>query len=189
MVDTATTTQTLITLGQGEPAAAEDLMPIVYDELRELARRFMASERADHTLHATDLVHEAYLKLIDQTRVDWKGRAHFRAVAAGIMRRLLVDHARQRSAAKRGGGMTRVTLTDAEGTLGTSEADPNTLLALDQALNELDQLKPRHRQIIEMRFFGGLSVDETAHVLGVSPQTVRVDWYTARAWLRQRLSR
>lgn len=186
MAVSAQTTQILIDLSNGEPSAAGRLLPLIYDELRALAGRYMEQERADHTLQATALVHEAYLKLIDQSRVDWKNRAHFFAVAAEMIRRVLVDHARGHLAAKRGGTAQRITLSDAT---GSPEENPIELLDLNEALDELGTLNERHRRVIELRFFGGLSVEESAHVLEVSPQTVRLDWRMARAWLRQRLER
>ena len=186
MAVSAQTTQILIDLSNGEPSAADRLLPLVYDELRALAEQYMEQERADHTLQATGLVHEAYLKLIDQSRVDWKNRAHFFAVAAEMIRRVLVDHARGHLAAKRGGAAQRITLSDAT---DSPEADPIDLLDLNEALDELGVLNERHRRVVELRFFGGLSVEESAHVLEVSPQTVRLDWRMARGWLRQRLER
>jgi len=186
MSSSADTTQILIDLSQGERSAADRLMPLVYDELRGLAQRCMLQERADHTLQATALVHEAYLRLIDQTRVSWQGRAHFFAVASEMIRRVLVDHARRHLTAKRGGWAPRIALSDAPEPAETHEID---LLDLDTALEELGRLNDRHRRVVELRFFGGLSVDETAHVLEVSPQTAGTDWRMARAWLRQRLDR
>jgi RNA polymerase sigma factor (TIGR02999 family) len=186
MGEVADTTQILVDLGHGDRAAAKRLMPLVYDELRGLARRYMELERPDHTLQPTALVHEAYLRLIDQSRVDWKGRSHFLAVAAEMIRRVLVDHARHHHAAKRGGTAGKVSLTDS---VGASEDPDIDLMALDEVLEELGRLNERHGTVVELRFFGGLSVDETAHVLEVSPQTVRSDWRMARAWLRQRLGR
>jgi RNA polymerase sigma-70 factor (ECF subfamily) len=182
----AHTTQILIDLGAGDRSAAKRLMPLVYDELRSLAERYMRQERSDHTLQATALVHEAYIRLIDQSRVDWKNRAHFFSVAAEMIRRILVDHARQHHATRRGGGAHKVSLVDPVGATEDSDID---LLALDEVLEELGKLQDRHRRVVELRFFGGLSVEETAHVLDVSPQTVRSDWRMARAWLRQRLDR
>ncbi len=186
MAVSAQTTQILIELSNGEPAAAGRLLPLIYDELRTLAGRYMEQERADHTLQATGLVHEAYLKLIDQSRVDWKNRAHFFAVAAEMIRRVLVDHARGHLAAKRGGAAQRITLSDAT---DSPQENPIELLDLDEALDELGTLNERHLRVIELRFFGGLSVEESAHVLEVSPQPVRLDWRVARGWLRQRLER
>jgi len=186
MAPAADTTQILIDLGNGDRSAANRLMPLVYDELHGLAGRFMRREPPGHTLQTTALVHEAYLRLIDQSRVDWKGRAHFFAVAAEMIRRVLIDHARQRRTAKRGGSAHRVTLTDS---IGACEQEQVDLLALDEALNELSALNERHGKVVELRFFGGLSIDETAHILDVSPQTVRSDWRMARAWLREFLDR
>ncbi len=180
------TTQILVDLGNGDRSAAKRLMPLVYDELRGLAARYMQQERAEHTLQATAIVHEAYLRLIDQSRVDWKGRAHFFAVAAEMIRRVLVDHAREHDAAKRGGGARKVSLTDSVGALERPDIE---LLCLDAALDELGRLKERHRKVVELRFFGGLNIEETAQVLEVSPQTVRSDWRVAQAWLRQHLDR
>jgi RNA polymerase sigma factor (TIGR02999 family) len=186
MGEPAETTQILVDLGKGDRAAARRLMPLVYDELRELADRYMQRERPGHTLQATALVHEAYLKLIDQSRVDWKGRAHFLAVAAEMIRRVLVDHARKHHAAKRGGVARNVSLTDSVG----AQEDPGIdVMALDELLQELGRLNERHRRVVELRFFGGLNIDETAHVLEVSPRTVRSDWRVARVWLRRRLER
>ncbi len=186
MAQAATTTQILIDLGNGDRSAANRLMPLVYDELRGLAARYMQREPPGHTLQTTALVHEAYLRLIDQSRVDWKGRAHFFAVAAEMIRRVLIDHARKRRAAKRGGLAHQITLTDS---IGACEQEQVDLLALDEALNELSALNERHRKVVELRFFAGLSIDETAHILDVSPQTVRSDWRMARAWLREFLDR
>jgi RNA polymerase sigma factor (TIGR02999 family) len=182
----ADTTKILVDLGKGDRSAAKRLTPLVYDELRGLAARYMQQERADHTLQATALVHEAYIRLIDQSRVDWKNRAHFFSVAAEMIRRVLVDHARQHHAAKRGGDARKVRLTDSDGALEDPDVD---LMALDEVLDELRRLNERHGRVVELRFFGGLSVEDTAHVLEVSPQTVRSDWRMARAWLRERLER
>ena len=171
-----------------ERADAEELFPLVYDELRRLAGFYMARERPGHTLQPTALVHEAYMRLVDQTRTGFKGRTHFLAVGAQVMRRLLVDHARKRGAAKRGLGWRRVTLgldndpSRLEG-LGSEE-----LLNLDAALHRLAELDEREARIVTLRFFGGLSVEEVAEAVGVSARTVESDWRHARAWLRVELS-
>jgi RNA polymerase sigma-70 factor, ECF subfamily len=180
-------TKLLITLKDGDRAsAAAKLMPLVYDEFRALAARHLRRERADHTLQPTALVHEAYLRLIDQTRVDWQGRTHFFAVGAQAIRRILVDHARQRKRQKRGGGAGRVVL-DESVALAPQRAEE--ILALDEALSRLGQLDSRQAQVVEMRFFAGMSVDEVAGVLGVSKRTIEGDWTMARAWLMRELSR
>jgi RNA polymerase sigma-70 factor, ECF subfamily len=177
-------TQVLLDMSHGDAQAANRLLPLVYDELRATAARMLASERPGHTLPPTALVHEAYVRMIDQTRTDWANRAHFCGVAAGIIRRILVDHARARLTAKRGGDRERLDVTDMEAPGPASSLD---LLSLDEQLEQLEKLHPRHRQVIELRFFGGLSVEETARVLGVSPETVKLDWRAARAWLQSRL--
>jgi RNA polymerase sigma-70 factor (ECF subfamily) len=180
-------TKLLITLKDGDRAsAAAKLMPLVYDEFRALAARHLRRERADHTLQPTALVHEAYLRLIDQTRVDWQGRTHFFAVGAQAIRRILVDHARQRKRQKRGGGAGRVTLDDS---VALAPQRAEEILALDEALSKLGQLDSRQAQVVEMRFFAGMSVDEVAGVLGVSKRTIEGDWTMARAWLMRELSR
>jgi RNA polymerase sigma-70 factor, ECF subfamily len=179
-------TQLLAHLSDGDEAAAAKLMPLVYDELRSLAARHLRSERPNHTLQPTALVHEAYLKLIDQTRVDWQGRTHFFAVGAKIIRRILVDHARQHKRFKRGGGAARVTLDDA---VALAPQREEQILALDEAMEKLAKLDARQAQVVEMRFFGGLSVKEVAAQLGVSTRTVEGDWTMARAWLLRELSR
>jgi RNA polymerase sigma factor (TIGR02999 family) len=178
-------TQLVLEAVSGDSRSVERMAPLLYDELRKLAAAYMRRERADHTLQPTALAHEAYVRLIDQSRVDWRGRAHFLAVASQVMRRILVDHARRHLAAKRGGGRRRLTLTT---TAGGGEGDRAVdLLALDESLEALERLQPRHRQVVEMRFFGGLDNEAIALVLGVTPQTVRSDWRMARAWLRQAL--
>ncbi len=177
---------TLLGLTRGEEAAADQLMPVVYDKLRALAEQFMRRERRDHTLQATALLNEAYLRLFDQSRVDWRGKAHFVALAAEMMRRILVDHARRHAAAKRGGGRDRVPL---EETLAVPEARRHVdLIALDDALKELQKLSPRQARVVELRYFGGLSVKEAAYALDISERTVENDWSVARAWLRQKMS-
>jgi RNA polymerase sigma factor (TIGR02999 family) len=180
-------TQLLISLKDGDRAsAAEKLMPLVYDEFRALAARHLRHERANHTLQPTALVHEAYLKLIDQTRVDWQGRTHFFAVGAQAIRRILVDHARQHKRLKRGAGAERVALDDA---VALAPQRAEEVLALDEALEKLAKLDSRQAQVVEMRFFAGMSVEEVAGVLGVSKRTVEGDWTMARAWLMRELTR
>jgi RNA polymerase sigma-70 factor, ECF subfamily len=177
-------TQLLLAWGEGEDAALEALTPIVYDELRRLARRSLAGERAG-TLQATALVHEAFIRLVDVRRVRWQNRAHFYAVAARLMRRVLVDLARTRLAQKRGGRAKKVTLD--EGLL-VSDGHSRQVVAIDDALHELARVDARKAQVVELRFFGGLSVDESAEVLKVSPETVMRDWKMAKAWLLRELS-
>jgi RNA polymerase sigma-70 factor (ECF subfamily) len=179
-------TQILQGLRHGDPDAPGRLMPFVYDELRRLADHYLRQERPNHTLQPTALVHEAYLRLIDQTRVDWQNRAHFFGVAAQLMRRILVDHARRHRASKRGGYEQKVTLDEA---LDYSQPRDVDLLALDDALNALAEFDERQSRIVELRFFGGLTIEETAEALGVSPATVKVDWSMAKAWLRQQIER
>lgn len=168
----------------GDEEALERLLPLVYDDLRRIADRRLAGERAGHTLQATALVHEAYLRLVDHDRIQWQGRAHFLALAATTMRRILVDHARKQRAAKRGGDA--VTLTLDEDLAGGREPEVD-LVALDQALERLAAEEPRQARVVELRFFGGLTVRETAEVLDVSPATVKLDWSVARAWLFREL--
>jgi RNA polymerase sigma factor (TIGR02999 family) len=159
-------------------------MPLVYDELRRLAASYLRAERPDHTLQPTALVHEAYLRLVDQT-TDWRNRAHFFGIAAQMMRRILVDHARRRQASKRDPERLRVTAGVAE--VAASRNDAPDLLALDSALDALEHLDPRQAKIVELRFFAGLSVEETAEVANVSTATVKREWRTARAWLRREI--
>jgi len=173
----------------GSPAKAEELMALVYDELRRLAARFLGGERKDHTLQPTALVHEAYLRLVDQTRVDWRGRTHFIAIGARMMRRLLIDHARRRGSAKRGDGWQRVTLAEPAAGAGGSDLDPSRMLDLHEALERLSAFDERQARVVELRFFGGLTTGEIAEALGVSTRTVEGDWTHARAWLRRELSR
>jgi RNA polymerase sigma factor (TIGR02999 family) len=174
------TTQLLRAWAGGDRGALEQLTPRVYNELRRIAGRCMQNERPGRTIQTTALVHEAYLKLIDVTNVDWQHRAHFFAVSATIMRRILLDRARRRITAKRGGAAPRVQLDELPD-LGSGRA--RELIALDDGLNALAEVDPRKARVIEMRFFGGLSVEETAEVLKVSPDTVLRDWRMARAWL------
>jgi RNA polymerase sigma factor (TIGR02999 family) len=176
----------------GDAAALDRLTPLVYDELRDLAHRYMRHERAGHTLQTTALVNEAYLRLVDVKGIDWQDRVHFRAVSARIMRRILVNAARARASAKRGGQMERVnhsTAVDFDQLPAANSDRAAELLALDDALSKLTQMDPRRGQVIELRFFGGLTVEETAGVLKISPQSVMRDWKLARAWLSRELRR
>jgi RNA polymerase sigma factor (TIGR02999 family) len=169
----------------GDEAARDQLMPLIYEELRRRAANHLRRERREHTLQPTALVHEAYLRLVQQD-VAWKNRAHFFGLASEMMRRILVDHARGRKADKRAGGWTRVELDDAVALSAQREID---LVLLDQALGELTALDPRHGRIVELRFFGGLTLEQTAEVLRLSPATVKRDWTLARAWLFRRLKK
>jgi RNA polymerase sigma factor (TIGR02999 family) len=177
-------TQLLVAWSDGDEAALEMLTPLVYEELHRLAHRYMNQERVGHTLQTSALVNEAYLRLIDWKAVHWQNRAHFFGVAAQLMRRILVDFARTRRYAKRGGGALAVTLSDAV----VSDEKGADIVALDEALVSLAELDARQSQVVELRFFGGLTVEETAEVLKVSPGTVRRDWSLARAWLHRELS-
>ena len=172
-------TALLLDWSNGDAAAYDRLVPIIYDELHRLAHRYMSRERPGHTLQTTALVDEAYLRLINQ-KVHWQNRTHFFAIAAQLMRRVLVDHARNRRYQKRGGDPRKVTLGEAMSMARDRSAE---LVALDDALKELARFDERKAQVVELRFFGGLSVEETANVLGVSVNTVKRDWTTARAWL------
>jgi RNA polymerase sigma factor (TIGR02999 family) len=176
-------TRLLIAMQHGRPEAAPELLNLVYDELRRLAASYMRRERPDHTLQATALVHEAYLKLAGQD-ATWQNRAHFFAVAAQAMRRILVDHARAKKAEKRAGGHVKVSLDEA---LLVSIPNPGKLLSLDDALTELAEFDVRLAQVVELRFFAGLSVQETAEVLGCAARTVNRDWRAAQAWLRRKM--
>jgi RNA polymerase sigma-70 factor, ECF subfamily len=177
-------TKLLNELRSGKREAEEKLIPIVYKELRRLAAHYLRAERTDHTLQPTALVHEAYLRLTIIKEVDWQGRSHFFATAAGVMRRILVDHARRRNADKREGFRNAIALDEATVFNQTGTSD---LLALDAALDKLATLQSRQSKIVELRFFGGLSEEETAAVLGVSARTVKRDWRIARAWLHNEL--
>jgi RNA polymerase sigma factor (TIGR02999 family) len=178
-------TQMLIAWGSGDHEALERLMPVVYMELRRQAARHLRRERAGHSLQTTDLIHEAYLRLIDQKSVQWQNRAHFFAVAAKMMRRILVDHARRRHRAKRGGSGITVPLDEEQ--LLVAEKSEVDLLALDEALTRLAAMDARQSQIVELRFFSGLSIEETAEVIGVSRTTVKDDLNIAKAWLRREM--
>jgi RNA polymerase sigma-70 factor (ECF subfamily) len=173
----------------GDQAALDLLTPLVYEELRQLARRYMRRERQGHSLQTTALVHEAYVRLVDYERMQWQDRAHFFAVSAQLMRRILVEHARRRNL-KRGRGLERVTFDEAmlDKTMLVGAGKPADLVALDDAMNALARLDARKVQVVEMRFFGGLSVEETAEVLKVSAVTVKRDWSTAKLWLYRELA-
>jgi RNA polymerase sigma factor (TIGR02999 family) len=179
-------TDLLLAWGEGDESALQRLMPLVQEELHRLARREMRGERPGHTLQTTALVNEAYLRLIDAHRVRWQDRAHFFALSARIMRRILVDHARSRNFIKRGGGTRHVSLDEA---LIVSQERGADLVALDDALQALAAVDARKSQVVEMRFFGGLSVEETAEALRVSPETVMRDWHLAKVWLLRELRR
>lgn len=179
-------TQLLIDWSNGDTGALDKLVPLVHEELRKLAHHYMSHERADHTLQTSALVNEAYLRLVDQQHVRWENRAHFFGVAAQAMRQILVEYARQRGATKRGGGALRIEFDEA----AVLAKEPATdLIALDEALKELTALDERKARVVELRFFGGLSVEETAEVLSVHPNTVLRDWSMAKAWLRRELTR
>jgi len=185
MASTATITQLLIRWSEGDKAALEELAPQVYSELRRLAKYYLRQERPDHTLQASDLVHEAYLRLVKEEEMDWQNRAHFFGIAAVRMRHILVEHARSRQAGKRGGGEYRLSLSAANGL--AEEQDVN-LLALDEALRRLEELDTQKTRIVELRYFGGMTIEETAEVLKLSPATIKRDWSMARAWLRSEIS-
>jgi RNA polymerase sigma factor (TIGR02999 family) len=178
-------TELLIRWSEGNTAARDELIPLVYEELRRLARRFLAGQRSNHSLQSTALVHEAYLRLVDCSSVHWQTRAQFFGLAAQLMRQILVDHARTRNAAKRKGNHLTLTLDQAAALPKKPQID---LIALDDALNELAALDARQSKIVELRFFGGLSIEDTSYVLGISPKTVKREWATARTWLYQEIS-
>src|SRR4051812_19211842 len=173
-------TQLLIDWSRGDQAALDSLMPLVYQELRRLAHCFMRRERVGHTLQTTALINEAYLRLVEQQHVQWKNRAHFFAISAQLMRRILVDHARSHLYAKRGGGAHKVSL---EGAAVVAQEQAADLIALDDALGSLAAIDERKSRVVELRFFGGLSVEETAEALKISPRTVMREWSMAKAWL------
>jgi RNA polymerase sigma factor (TIGR02999 family) len=178
------TTQILRDLSGGNREALNQLIPIVYRELRRLAKHYLRNERPDHTLQATALVHEAFLRLIDQTSVQWQDRAHFIGISAHLMREILINHAVARKRLKRGGGQYKVSVEEAGAWLSEPEVD---LIVLNDALNELAAIDPRQSQIVELRFFGGLSVEETAEALTLSTATVKREWRLAKAWLHSRI--
>jgi len=184
-VQPAEVTELLRRWSGGDVAARESLVPLVYDELRRLARYYLASQRSDHTLQSTAIVHEAYLRLAGRDNVHWENRRHFFAVAAQLMRRILVDHARKRNAAKRGGAQLTLLVDEAVEPSSQRELD---LVALDDALKALAELDERQSRIVELRFFGGLSIEDTSRLLEISPATVKREWSTARAWLYEEIS-
>ena len=186
MSDRTSVTALLQAWRAGDEQALAAMMPIVHEELRKLARRSMAGERPDHTLQVTALVNEAYLRLVDLKRIQWQDRAHFFAMSARLMRRILVDHARARRYNKRGGGVRPVSLDEALHVAANAERD---LVALDEALAALAATDERKARVVELRFFGGLSVDEVGSVLHISPETVGRDWRLAKAWLAREIGR
>jgi RNA polymerase sigma factor (TIGR02999 family) len=178
-------TKLLADVNAGQPSALEDLMHMVYAQLRQLAERFLRGERDDHTLQPTALVHEAFLKLTGHTNLDWKDRQHFFRTAAQAMRRILVDYARSHKAQKRGGDRQKLTLED----VGTASTDDHAqIVAVDAALQRLQSLDPRQSQIVELRFFGGLTISEAAEVMNLSPATIKREWTLARAWLHREVT-
>jgi len=178
-------TQLLIDLSGGDTAALEKLTPLIYDELHRLAHRFLRRERGGHTLQTTALVNEAYLRLVDQRNLRWQNRAHFFGIAAQLMRRILIDYARRRQYAKRGGGAPHVSLDEAA---VLSEERATDLIALDEALEGLASIDPQQSRVVELRFFGGLTIEETAEVLKLSHDMVKREWSTAKAWLYREMS-
>jgi RNA polymerase sigma factor (TIGR02999 family) len=177
-------TRLLIAWRNGEENALDDLMPLVHRELKRIARNFMRRQRAGNTLQTTALVNEAFMRLVDADKINWQDRSHFFAMSARLMRRVLVDSARRRNSDKRGGDRVQVTLSDA---MKSSDKDEADVIALDDALGRLAELNQRHCQIVELRYFGGLTEDEIADTLCISPRTVRRDWNLARAWLYREL--
>lgn len=178
-------TQLLLAWNEGDPAALDQLMPIVYDELHQVARRYLRQERASANLQTTVLVHEVYLRLVNVRQVEWRNRAHFYAISARLIRQILVDFARQRGYKKRGGGIQHVVFDESR--IGGERPDDD-LAALDEALQALAEVDPRKSQVVELRFFGGLTEKEIGEVLEVSPETVKRDWRFAKSWLRWYLS-
>ena len=178
-------TELLVAWGNGDKAALDELMPVVYDELRRLARSYLSRERPGHTLQTTALVHEAYLRLVDQRSVNWQNRAQFFGIAAQMMRRILINHAKDRQAKKRQADAPKVSLDEAVSFFEEREVD---LMALDEALDGLAVLDQQQTQIVELRFFGGLTIEEVAEVLGISPATIKREWDSAKLWLRRELS-
>lgn len=179
-------TQLLIEWSNGDKAALDKLMPLIHEELLRLAHHYMSRERPGHTLQTTALVDEAYLRLVNRKDVHWQNRAHFFAIAAQLMRSILVDHARSHAYAKRGGGARKIALEDA---MVVSEERAAEVVALDDALKELASFDPQQSRIVELRFFGGATIEETAEVLALSPATIKREWSTAKAWLYRELSK
>jgi RNA polymerase sigma factor (TIGR02999 family) len=179
-------TQLLVKWGKGDQQALEALTPLVYDELRRLAKAYLRRERPDHTLEATALVHEAYMRLVDQREMAWQGRSQFFAIAASLIRRILVDHARARLAAKRGGPNVKLSLDEA---IAAAEQKDVDLIALNDALKALAETDAQQAHIVELRYFAGLTIEETAEIVGVSPATVKRDWTVAKAFLKRELVR
>jgi RNA polymerase sigma factor (TIGR02999 family) len=179
-------TTLLVRWGRGDQQALDALTPLVYQELRRLANGYLRRERPDHTLEGTALVHEAYLRLIDQNQVEWRSRNHFYALAAELIRRILVDHARARVAAKRGGAGIKLSLDE---NLAPAQEKEQDLVSLDDALNALAEADSQQSRIVELRYFGGLTIEETADVLGISPATVKRDWVMAKAFLKREMLR
>jgi RNA polymerase sigma factor (TIGR02999 family) len=184
-MEPAGVTQLLLDWNRGNPAALDRLLPMIQSELHDIARGHLRHERADHSLEPSALVNELYLRLVDQERVSWRDRAHFFGVSAQIMRRILVDHARRKQSAKRGGELTRITLSDA---LGMPESDKVDLVFLDDVLTRLGEIFPQQCRVVELRFFAGLTVEETAEALGISTATVSREWTMAKAWLRRAMT-
>lgn len=178
-------TKLLVDWNQGNEAARDELIPLVANELRRIASRYLYGERHEHTLQATALINEAYIRLVDQKQVQWQNRAHFFGVAAQLMRRILVDYARTRNAAKRDGQRHKLSLDDV---INLSEEHDKNLVALDEALERLAKLQPQRSQIVELRFFGGMTIEETASALNVSVDTVKAEWRLAKAWLYREIS-
>lgn len=184
-MDTQNATNLLVRLSKGDKDVLNDLLPLIYDELKRLAASYLRRERSDHTLQPTALVHEAYLKMVDITQVSWQNRAHFIGVAANQMRRILVDYARQHNAQKRGGEFHILTLNEE---IDKANEQSTELIALDDALTELAKMDPEKARIVELRYFGGLTVEETAEVMGVSDITIKRHWRMAKAWLYGQLA-
>jgi RNA polymerase sigma-70 factor, ECF subfamily len=185
--DSQQITQLLKDWSEGNPEGLDELMPLVYDELHRQASRYLRKERSNHTLQTTALINEAYLKLINQRDVEWQNRAHFFAIAAQAMRRILVDYARERHREKRGGAAENLPLEEAL-QISVNEKSID-LIALDEALNRLAKMDKRQARVVELRYFSGLSIDETAEVLGIANSTVRLDWNLAKAWLKQEIAK